>query len=102
MTIIKVETKNNLYKRLIIQGHSNFANAGEDIVCSGISSIIFGGLNALDYYGIENSLDNINNENADIMVDLDESNEAQIICQTMLIQLETIQEIYPRYIKIEK
>ena len=85
-------------KTLIVSGHANYDKYGKDIVCAGVSAVVTGGINAL-----ENQIDNIKiiNEENLLGVEVVNSNEyIQIVLNTILIQLETIEGSYKKYIKI--
>lgn len=100
MISVIVKLTNNEINSLEVSGHANYANIGKDIVCAGVSSIIVGGINALEDYK-----DNIKiiNANDVLGVEIKQSNQnIQIILKTILIQLETIQDSYGKYIKIKK
>ena len=85
---------------LIVSGHANYDKYGKDIVCAGVSAIVTGGINA-----IESEIKNveiINEENKLGIKVINNNEKIQIILNTMLIQLETIENSYKKYIKIKK
>ena len=87
-------------KTLIVSGHANYDKYGKDIVCAGVSAVVTGGINAL-----ENQVENIEiiNEENKLGVKVINSNEyIQIVLKTIIIQLETIERSYKKYIKITK
>ena len=87
-------------KSLTVSGHANYDKYGKDIVCAGVSAVVTGGINAL-----ENQVENIEiiNEENKLGVKVINSNEyIQIILKTIIIQLETIENSYKKYIKITK
>ena len=87
-------------KSLTVSGHANYDEYGKDIVCAGVSAIVTGGINALEPY-----LKNIEiiTESNKLGVIVIESNEViQVILNTMLVQLETIENSYKKYIKIKR
>ena len=87
-------------KTLTVSGHANFAEYGKDLVCAGVSAIVTGGINALEKE--INNIVIITEENK-LGVDVINSNETiQVILKTILIQLETIEDSYKKYIKINK
>ncbi|AME09799.1 hypothetical protein HMPREF1983_00180 [Gemella bergeri ATCC 700627] len=104
--MIKVEiTKGvNNIKQIIVDGHANFAEEGSDIVCAGVSAIIF---------GLINSIDELDDEVVfDISVSEDETGHLtyrslkstmteQLLLQAMLVSLKTIEANYADYITIE-
>ena len=100
--MIKVNIEKNKTKiiSLTISGHSNYDEKGKDIVCAGVSAIVVGGLNsliieektAIDYECKEGYsyvfVKNIDNDNI------------QKILEVITTQLYTIEESYPKFIKI--
>lgn len=80
-------------------GHAHFAEYGQDIVCAGISSIIFGALNALDSILDDVTIQVDDNE---IVVTTKCNDEAEQLFRFLVIQLKTVQVSYPQYISIEE
>ncbi|WP_342269317.1 ribosomal-processing cysteine protease Prp [Spiroplasma endosymbiont of Aspidapion aeneum] len=101
--MIKIEfiKKNNYYQELKINGHALFDEHGKDIVCAGISSIIFGGLNAFDIL-IKDAKININNKDNEIEIYINKPNDSSDLLFNFLnIQLKTIRDSYPKHIEIK-
>ena len=87
-------------KSLTVSGHANYDKYGKDIVCAGVSAVVTGGINAL-----ENQVENIEiiSKENELGVKVINSNEyIQIVLKTILIQLETIEVSYKKYIKITR
>lgn len=100
MISVNVKFMGNDVLSLTVSGHANYDKYGKDIVCAGVSAIVTGGINALESE-VEN-VEIINKEN-ELGVKVINSNEKiQIILNTMLIQLQTIEISYKKYIKINK
>lgn len=53
MTKIKVYSKDNEYKRIIAEGHADYAEIGKDIVCASISILLYQILIYAEYNDIE-------------------------------------------------
>ena len=100
MIKVNIEKNNAKIVSLEVSGHSNYDEKGKDIVCAGVSAIVVGGINALlneskkaiDYkckdgyaYVFVKEVDNVN-----IIMILD----------VITTQLYTIEESYPKFIKI--
>ncbi len=84
-------------------GHALFAPSGKDIVCAGISSILIGGINAIDQMGlIEKCTYEV--ENGKLVLSIHDCHDTtlQVILCTMYIQLKTIEESYSKYIVIQE
>ena len=82
---------------LEVKGHANFAEHGKDLVCAGVSCIITGGFNALNKEDVEEII--LEEGYAKVIVN-PESKSVDVI-NVILIQLQTIQESYPKFIKIK-
>lgn len=80
-------------------GHALFEEYGKDIVCAAVSSVLTGLLNAIDLKTDYECW--IDSQSMNIKTN-EVSQVGQIICETGLIQLQTIQEQYPNYITIQE
>lgn len=101
--MIKVNVKERLgqIESVSIKGHAGYADAGQDLVCAGVSSIGVGLLNALSEM-CEDSFECSMNS-GDIQIKITKTNEInQIILNTGIIQLLTMEQSYKQYIKITK
>ena len=87
-------------KSLTVSGHANYDKYGKDIVCAGVSAIVTGGINALE--SEVKNIEIINKENELGVKVINNNEKIQIILNTMLVQLETIENSYEKYIKIFK
>lgn len=85
-----------------VSGHSNFDQVGKDIVCAGISAIIFGTLNALDNLVSQQEVKIVVLETKVSIEVLKPSNDNQMILQTMFWQLKTISNQYRKNIIIKE
>ncbi len=83
------------------KGHAGYAASGKDLVCAGVSSILFGALNALDELESGNAELRVTNSKISIRVKED-SEHIQLLLKMILIQLKTVQESYQEYIEIKK
>lgn len=99
MIKVRINYTDNLISEIEVQGHSNFAPKGSDIVCAGVSAIVIGGLNAID------SLVNNHNINYDVqdgyvkMSSLSNI-EVQKILKVVIVQLKSVEDSYSKHIKI--
>lgn len=100
MISVNVTFIGNDVKSLTVSGHANYDKYGKDIVCAGVSAVVTGGINALESQ--VSNIEIISNKN-ELGVKVINSNEyIQIVLKTILIQLETIESSYKKYIKITK
>lgn len=100
--MVKVEIKrvNQKIDEILIYGHANYAEHGQDLVCAGVSSIGIGTLNALDQL-CENMCE-LSIQEAYIRIKVKQRNHVvDNILSTIYIQLKTMQESYPLYISIQ-
>ncbi|MFA5421281.1 MAG: ribosomal-processing cysteine protease Prp [Bacilli bacterium] len=101
MIKVTYETVNSQITSLEVKGHAQSAEAGEDLVCSAVSAVTFGGLNAL------------RNSSKTLIIKVEEGyvsiaksgavlREDGIVLKTMITQLETIARDYSKYVKITR
>ena len=95
VTVIKANSK---IKSILVKGHSNSAPKGEDLICAGVSSIIIGGANAIKCpecytFNEDDGLFEIS--------EIKTANEHDYnVLETILIQLKTIAETYPKHVQV--
>ncbi|MDR1795427.1 MAG: ribosomal-processing cysteine protease Prp [Erysipelotrichaceae bacterium] len=95
MIQVTVESHKKRLKSLVVTGHAQSADQGQDLVCAGVSCIVFGGCNAIDtlkcgrYHKLTDLIEIVsgNEKGSDILT-------------VLLIQLQTVAEEYPHYVQI--
>lgn len=98
MIKVKAIIPDGKFESLRVKGHANFAPGGQDLVCAGVSAIVIGGINALR-----------NPESFEIFQEPglaviklkpkeDITNYDATVINTILDQLQTIEESYGQYI----
>lgn len=88
------------HQKIKISGHANFAPKGEDIVCAGVSSIIYGALNWFDPQTIKVDIDNRTSTiNLEV---IDDFTKNKSYLELIIKQLEALEANYQEYIKIRK
>ena len=87
-------------KSLTVSGHANYDKYGKDIVCAGVSAVVTGGINALEEQ--VNNIEIINEDNKLGVKVINSNDKIQIILNTILVQLQTIENSYKKYIKIKR
>lgn len=100
MILVKFEKFDDKFVSLNVSGHANFANKGEDLVCAGVSSIVFGALNAFDKLANEH----FKMEVLDNLIKVETLSNACItdkLLNFVYIQLLTIKDQYPDNINIK-
>ena len=95
--LIKQEEKK--FVSLEVKGHANSAPHGEDLVCSAVSAILTGGLNNL-----ANPKDfdiKLEEGNAYVKVKNSISSHDEVVLETIITSLKTIEESYGKFIQIK-
>lgn len=97
MIKVSIISSGEIVNGLEVKGHANFAEHGKDLVCAGVSCIITGGFNALSKEDIEE----ITLEEGYAKVIVKPESKSVDVINVILIQLQTVQESYPKFIKIK-
>lgn len=101
MIKVLISSRNHQIEQVIIKGHALSNEHGKDLVCAGVSSISVGALNAIEE--LANQSCELKMEHGFVSIKVIQNSETlQIILQTLLIQLKTIEFNYSKYIKIKK
>ena len=98
MIHINANRKDGKIVYLSVKGHADYATEGKDIVCSAISAIVVGGINALT-----NPKDfNLKVEKGDVEVSVKAkaSEHDYEVLETVLIQLKSVEETSSKYVKV--
>lgn len=101
MVRVHYKEKNGLFQEVEIVGHADSSlEEGHDLVCAAVSSISVGALNALE----QPDLFDILLEDGHIRLKTKQkiSHHDQIVIETMMVQLATIEDSYGAYIRITK
>lgn len=99
MVKVKIESSNEVITRIVISGHAGYDEKGKDLVCAAVSSIAVGTLNALDELTKDDCELILTDDQVMIIVKRNE-HDSQMIIKTLIIQIKTLQESYPNYLKI--
>src|SRR3954471_8277410 len=99
MTKVIYKLVKNSFEYVIIKDHANFAEKGQDIVCSAISAITNGTVNFFQKYYKDNC--QISYLPTEISIYSQKNNPEFHLClKLMIYQLENIANSYPNYLKI--
>lgn len=101
MIKVLISNRNNEIVDIEISGHAESNVHGRDLVCAGVSSVAIGTLNAIEELTYQSCEMKMEDGFVSIKV-IQNSKTLQIILQTLLIQLKTIEFNYSKYIKIKK
>lgn len=100
MVTVCVRQSGSEIQLITIYGHAESGPKGQDLVCAGVSSIGIGMLNALDQMTPDCCCLQLDKG---IRVEVLQTNETvQTILQTVIIQLQTMEEQYSKFIQIVK
>ncbi len=106
MITVTFNAPQNVIKSFTMSGHANFAKKGSDLVCAGASAVSFGAVNAIMSLTdikpeIEQGQDGgyLRCVIPDSISD-DAQEKVQLLLNSMLISLQTIERDYGKYMKI--
>jgi len=99
MIKVTINYSNNSIIKFVVEGHSNFAPKGSDIVCAGVSAIVIGGLNAIDLLVKNNNIDYEVKDGYVRMENLSNI-DVQNILKIIIVQLKSVEDSYSKHIKI--
>lgn len=98
MIRIEYERIDGDIRYLSIKGHANSGDYGKDLVCAAVSSIVFGGLNAIKN---PKSFDiKVNDGDVKILALDNVQKDDYDVLNVMLVQLLTVEEDNKKYIQI--
>ncbi len=99
--MIRVEVCENGSRiaKIHVKGHAGQGSFGHDLCCAAVSAILFGGFNALDEKGPYRY--DIKEGDALLEVTGTISDHDQAVLATILVQLRTIEQSYPKNIEIK-
>ncbi len=86
-------------KSIDIIGHSGFDEEGKDLVCAGVSCVFIGGLNSIS--DLDNYLINLEKGFGKIEAKKEPNEHDKVVLETILVQLNTIETKYSKYIKVK-
>ncbi len=102
--MIKVFVKTNKQQivRITIEGHAQSAEPGEDLICAGVSVAVTGVLNEMikrEFFSQGHGGYELDEGFADIIVG-DSDSDIQVVLETLVTILETIEDSNPDYLEI--
>lgn len=100
MISIIVKRCDEAISELVVQDHAGYKEQGKDLICAGVSSIAIGALNAIDLKGKQVCDLEMKDAYIRITVKRMAEHDVQVMLDMLLIQLMTMRETYPDYIKI--
>ncbi len=102
--VIVRHNKNKHINEINVSGHAKSAEYGKDLVCAGVSSACVGIANALvKNKFFDENMGTIDLKEGKLQIKVNHSNNnVQVVLETFVTILETIEESYSKYIKITK
>lgn len=107
MTNVTIEKKGNSIKRIICDGHTNYGEQGEDIVCAALSSVVQTALMGLLMVVGINVKTKRKDEEGYLFIELpddlseEDQHDADCITNTMLLGVSDLNEGFSDYIELE-
>ncbi|WP_041121018.1 ribosomal-processing cysteine protease Prp [Jeotgalibacillus alimentarius] len=103
--VIIEQEPNGLIRAFQMEGHADYAEHGKDLVCAGASAVSFGAVNAvLSLTETEPVIDQGDDGGylrVEFPADAGEAgSRTQLIMESMIVSLQTIEQEYGQYIKI--
>ena len=107
MIHIVFERQDQRYRLIRVTGHAGFADEGKDIVCAGISALLGGMLNGLEYFledGFEYRIEPDGLSEVVLPQGMDEAlyEKAFTIIKTFELGATMIRHDYPDYVRIHE
>jgi uncharacterized protein YsxB (DUF464 family) len=101
MILVTIRSKEEKIEEISVTGHSGYAKAGADIVCSAVSTAMYVSLGVIskvcpkyDFQGDE--------KKASMILKIFETNEmTNLVLENLLTTLQGIEEDYKQYLQIQ-
>ncbi|HOF65102.1 MAG: ribosomal-processing cysteine protease Prp [Bacillota bacterium] len=101
MITVIIEKRGDQIGYVEVKGHANYAPKGQDLVCAAVSAVTIGALNALENHHDFKIV--INEGEISLLLVAPKMNaHDEIVINTMLTSLRTIEQTYGSYIKIKE
>ena len=99
MLKVQIAYKNNKFSSLVMKGHADSAEYGHDLVCAGASAVVIGGLNNIR--DIKQFKVHIAEGDVNVEAIGEISQHDEVVLETIVSGLKTLQEDNKQFIKIE-
>jgi len=103
---IERERSSGRIVRCSLNGHAQYDEPGKDLVCAGVSTVAFGTVNAVEALlgiGLDCATDEAEGRFEFEVPDVPDPKRAeqmQLLLESMVVMLETIEQSYGSYIKV--
>lgn len=102
MIRVRVKSVCDCIQFIQLKGHAMSAPHGQDLVCAAVSSMAVGTLNALASLCENSFVASMDEGHIKIQVTDLQNSDCQLILKVFLIQLQTVEESYSKYIQIQQ
>ena len=102
MISVIVNREGNLIRAIYANGHAGYAEAGEDIVCAGVSALVLNAINSVEALTDARFTCEMKEEDGFVsfeLVDTDDK-DANLLLQSLCLGVNSIQETYNDYIQV--
>jgi hypothetical protein len=95
-TITIFQNRNQDFLGFTCLGHAGYADAGEDIVCAGISALVINTINSLNLYTSEQFESESDEDSGEISVRFSKpaGHDADLLMKSLVLGLQGIQDTY--------
>ncbi len=100
MIRVEINYIDDKFKSLLVNGHADSGEYGEDLVCAAVSAVVTGGFNSIE--DSDNFVMELNSGNAKLIAKEEVSYHDQIVIESLIVSLETIRDSYPKNLTIKK
>ena len=96
ITITIYQNQSKLTTRFVCSGHAGYAEAGEDIICAGVSALVINTINSIDKFTSTEFVLNTDEETGliDFTVESDVDHDTGLLLDSMILGLQGIQNDY--------
>ena len=94
MIKLSIQTHNQEYKAVVCEGHAEYAEAGDDIICSAVSILVTNTANSIEKF--TDSFLGSDSEDGILTLVLKDhlDDKAKLLIDSMILGLESIQNAY--------
>ncbi len=100
MTNVKLFKTNNIFTKIIVDGHSGYAAEGEDIVCAGISALVLNFVNSVDDLTDDKFELKTDDGYVEFVFANNPSHDSSLLFDSLVLGLENIKKDYNEFLSI--
>ena len=104
MISVVITKHNNQYKNVSLEGHAEFAEEGQDIVCAAVSVLVINTFNSIERFTDDDFTSDVSVNGGYLSMSFTEdiSDKATLLLDSMLLGLDEIQKQYgDEYISLQ-